>query len=101
MRVGSAVSGVASGVTGRLQLIPVRHSEVVSQRVPAGRSRGRVNGDQKAEHAEPVRSGGELTPLEALTVDERVDRDAESVVHPRQRLAITGGNWRHHERATA
>ena len=99
--VGSAVPDLAGRVTRRLQFVPVRHREVVSEGMPAGRGRGRVTLHQQPQHAEPVRWGRELAPVEALPGHERVDRDAETAAHPGQRLAVPGGNRRHHERGAA
>ena len=99
--VGSHVQGAGPGLAGGLQLVPVRHGEVVSQRTPAGRGRGGVRGGQQVEHGQPVRGGGERRPVEALAVNERVDRQAEPGADPREQLAVPGRNRRHRERGAA
>src|SRR5258708_1199666 len=62
----------------------MRYGELVSQGVPPRRGRGRAHADHQVKHAEPLPGPGELAP-------------PEPVAHPDQRLAVTGGNWRHHE----
>ena len=99
--VGSAVGDLTGRGTGCLQFVPARHGEVVRPRATASCRRGRVRIDQKTQHAEPVRRGRELPPVEALPRHERVHRDAESAAHPGQRLAFPGGNRRDRERAAA
>jgi hypothetical protein len=100
-RIGTAVRVVArpqaAAAQGRHHLVAVRDREIVRQGVPPGRGRSRVDGGDQVQHGPPVRGPGKLAPLEALPVDEWVQRDGEPVVGPGQRLAVAGGDRRQHE----